>query len=297
MNKDYLNYICCPDCKNSLTAEDGVFICKVCNKSYEVGEDIPILIDKNELNKHLFHQIAYFERETNTRVDNYELEEWQKMYIGRFLDNFGIIHGKVVLDCGCGSGYMTIELLKRGNFVIACDLTFKSLMRLKKIAEKLNLDDKLLLVCCSADNLPFRDEIADYFISNAVLEHLEKENAAIWEINRVCKMGAGLMVGVPLSYKYLNPILIPVNFMHDKRIGHLRRYNLQTIRNKFKEWFVVKTYYTGHFAKVSKTLINMLKKTFNEECIEKEDKIKKDKKWGASNIICLLRKEDALFKK
>jgi len=66
--------------------------------------------------------------------------------------------------------------------------------------------------------LPLKNNVVDYFISNAVLEHLPKESQAIEEINRITKTNSGLMMCVPLSYKYLNPLLVLINYVHDKRI-------------------------------------------------------------------------------
>ena len=48
-----------------------------------------------------------------------------------------------------------------------------------------------------------------------------------------------------------------------------------------------KTYYTGHFGKVAKTLLNMLVPRFPEHEIEAADRFKESKRWGASNIVCV----------
>jgi ubiquinone/menaquinone biosynthesis C-methylase UbiE/uncharacterized protein YbaR (Trm112 family) len=292
MCKNYLNYVCCPDCKNNLILEGNFLICKKCNKNYEVSNGIPVLIDRNKLNKHLIYQIEYFEHDMNDMFNQYELEEWQKNYLKSFLNNCSGLKNKLVLDCGTGSGYMSIELAKLGVSVIACDLTLKNLIKLKKIAHNLNLLNKIIFICCSAEELPFKNNIFDYLISNAVLEHLLKEREAIAEINRVCKNTSELMITVPLSFKYTNPIFLPINIIHDKRIGHLRRYNENILITKFSGFKLIKTYYTGHSKKVFKILLNNLlgKKLFNEHRIEQEERKVEDVKLFASNIICFFKK-------
>ena len=288
--KEYFEYFCCPCCHGDLSKEADFLLCLKCGQKYEVKKDIPILVDLNNLPKHLVNQIKYFEIFTKDNLD-YQVAYWQQAYLEKFWNAFTEINSdKVIIDCGTGSGYMTIELAKLGTKIITCDLTLKSLIRLKNIAENLGLSSNIIFVCCSAEKLPFKDKIADYFVSNAVLEHLPKEKKAVAEIDRVTKNNAGLMITVPLSYKYLNLLLIPINYIHDKKIGHLRRYSKELLEKKFFTWKLIKCYYTGHFNKVLKVLINIFYPFFNKKNIEVTDKKKENKKWGASNIIIFFKK-------
>jgi len=292
MKENYLDYICCPVCKNDLILEEYFLICKNCNNKYEIKDDVPILIDKSKINKHFNGQINYFEREMTNTFCRYKLEEWQKRYVNRFLNNFSDVNSKLVLDCGTGSGYMAIELAKKGAEVIACDLTLLNLIKLKKAASDINLLNQITFICCSAEELPFKKGIFDYFISNAVLEHLPKEQEAIEEILRVSRNKSGLMIAVPLSYKYLNPVFLPINIIHDRRIGHLRRYDENILIKKLSSSKLIKTYYTGHSKKVFKILLNKLlgNKIFNEFKIEQDEEKNEHNKFFASNIICFFER-------
>ena len=295
MNNNYLTYICCPKCKGELILKDSLLICINCNTTYEIKEGIPILINKNTLNKHLIGQIKYFENEMDDVFNNYKLEAWQESYVKRFMDNFSNVKNALILDCGVGSGYMAIELAKRGSNVVACDLTLKNLIKLKNIASSQNMLDNITFICCSAEELPFKKNIFNYYISNAVLEHLPREKEAIEEINRVCKNISGVMIVVPLLYNYINPLFLPLNIIHDIRIGHLRRYSEDILINKFHRFTLVKKYYTGHSKKVFKVLCNILlrKNVFNDYEIEKEDEKKQDNKLFASNIICFFKRVES----
>jgi ubiquinone/menaquinone biosynthesis C-methylase UbiE len=286
-----LDYIVDPYTKNKLKFENKNLL-KSKNNEYKLNKEIPVLIDEKKINEHLRNQIKYFEDEMLDKFNNYEIAEWQKNYVNLFLDNFSDVKNKLILDCGSGSGYLTIELAKRGAFVISCDLTLMNLVKLKETAKQLGLEKNIAFICCSAEDLPFKDNIFDYFISNAVIEHLPREVEAIQEIDRVTKKDGGVMVTVPLSYKYLNPILLPVNYIHDQRIGHLRRYNQEVLVSKFNKFKLKNTYYTGHTAKVVKVLANMLvkKELFSATNIEKEDSKNSNKKWFASNIICFFER-------
>jgi 2-polyprenyl-3-methyl-5-hydroxy-6-metoxy-1,4-benzoquinol methylase/uncharacterized protein YbaR (Trm112 family) len=287
--KELKEKLCCPKCKSDIYFEKDEWNCSKCGTKFSVSDGIPIMVSLDDLDEHLRKQIEYFGKEDIIKNEKFSLEAWQKNYINKFVSNFQDVKGKTVLDCGAGSGYMSIELAKMGAKVFSCDLTFKGIKRLKKISENLNLN--INAICCSAEELPFKNKSFDYFICNAVLEHLPRERETIGEIERVCKDFAGIMISVPLSYRFLHPLLLPINFIHDKKIGHLRRYNEESILKKFRKYNKVSVYYTGHIKKVFKVLINMIWPVFNLEKIESsDDKKNRQRKWS-SNIMIFLRND------
>ena len=160
MNKQYLEYICCPDCKKDLFITNEELSCSSCGGKYEIVEGFPVLIDLNSIPKYLAKQIKYFQENSENNL-NYKLAKWQESYLDRFKSNIKKINNTLIVDCGAGSGYMTIELAKMGATVIACDITLKSLVHLKKIVISLNLLDKIFFICCSAQELPIKNKIID----------------------------------------------------------------------------------------------------------------------------------------
>lgn len=284
-----LDFICCPSCSGKLKNHTEMLSCISCGATYDCVESVPVFLPDKNISNHLQHQIDYFEE--YSRSENY-LSEWQKSYVDRLLENIKIHQDMVVLDCGAGSGYMTIELAKRGCFVIATDLTLKSMVRLNNIANKLGLGDRIMCICSVAEILPTPENCIDVYISNAVLEHVIEEEKAINEIARVVKKQGFVMVAVPLAYKYINPILLLPNIIHDKHIGHLRRYTKEILKDRFLavNISIFGTYYTGHTSKVLKVLINSIYHVFDEKLIEIKDRKKENEKIFASNIICFFKK-------
>ena len=287
------NHLCCAICKSNLRKIKNGLVCAKCKTLFKVKQGVPIFIDYNVLPKHTFNQIQFFEGEQEhpTLENTSNIHYWKKRYVERFMDNFRVIKNKLILDCGTGIGYMAIELAKAGGKVIACDITLKNLVLLKKFAKKMGLNSRMVFVCCSADSLPFKDSIFDYYISNAVMEHVPREKAAIAEIRRILKKGAGVMIAVPLKFRFLNPLFIPINIFHDRKLGHLRRYDEVSLAKKFAGFKLINAYYTGHFKKVIKTIINIFFDIFNENTIEEEDQKKEKTKYGSSNIICFFTKK------
>ena len=265
-------------------------VCRQCGKSYKIKNGIPILVDLRHLSNHSKNQVQYFENENTTKPD-YQLSEWQKSYIGKFTRDLMPQKDSLLVDLGTGTGYMAVELARKGMQVIACDITLNLLIKLQKVLKAEGLEDRVFLVCCSAEELPLRNKIADFFVANAILEHLPHETEAITEIGRICKQHAGMMFVAPLSYWYLNPFLLPINILHDKRIGHLRRYDAKSVAKKFDGWPLTKVYYTGHTMKVVKVLANYFRPIFDQKKIEKEDERKSKIKLWASNICVILKKK------
>ena len=290
MPMNLTKFLCCPSCKSSLVNNGSFLFCQPCNKEYEVKNGVYNFVNTSDIPPHLRGQIKYFEDDKIIATMEYKLDPWQKSYLSRFLVNTPSMHGKLVIDCGCGSAYMTLELAKRGAFVVAIDLSMRSLVRLKVIATQLNLNNRILCVCSTAEVLPIQAGAASTFISNAVLEHLPDELSAISEMNRTTVNDAYLMLTVPLSYRFLNPILMPLNWIHDKQIGHLRRYDENSIFKKFNEWSILRTYFTGHTLKVIKTIVNMVYPIFDLKRIEQIDELCSSNKYWASNVICFLKK-------
>ena len=292
INRKLLQYLCCPKCKFDLVKQDNFLVCKKCGEKYKIWHGIPILADLDNLSKHLRGQVKYFEREDKNRP-GYRLREWQKSYLRRLRNNFLPKRNEVLIDVGTGSGYMAVEMAKESLITIACDLSIKELIKLKGVVEKKHLEKNLFLVCCSAENLPFKNKIADYLVSNAVLEHLPKEKRAIQEISRVCKSKSGLMITVPLNLKYVLPFFWPLNIIHDKKIGHLRRYSKKILEKKFGRcnFKIKKVFYTGHFIKVLGVLLQIFLKIYRlDKLLEDFDQKAENKKYGASNICVIFER-------
>lgn len=293
MKQKFLQYLCCLRCKSDLIEEGNSLVCKKCGKKYKIQHDIPILVNLDNLPKHLQGQIKYFEQENKGR-QGYRLRECQRSYLRRLKESFSPKEDEVLIDIGTGSGYIAVEMAKKGLKIIACDLTLKELIKLKDAIKQEHLGKDLFLVCCSAEDLPFKDKIADYLVSNAVLEHLPREREAIQEISRVCKPESRLMITVPLDFKYILPIFWLPTFIHDKKIGHLRKYDEKILLAKFRQfgYKVKKAYYPGHIEKAlvfSLSKFGIYKKKWNRWC-EDCDKRKENKKYGASNICVIFKR-------
>ncbi len=239
---------------------------------------------------HHQQQISYFGNEFKN-IKTYDLLPWQESYIRRIKDNLPAkdFKNKILVDIGTGSGYVAVEMARLGMNTIATDLTPEALENVNRYKKKFKLKN-IKTIHCEADNIPLGDKSVDYIVANAVLEHIPSEKNAAEEWNRILKPRGKFFIAVPLRYKFILPLFIPINYLHDKRLGHLRRYDLESLRNLFK-MKVVKVYYTGHFIKMIGFMVNLfLQNKELDQVLEKIDLKWNNRRYGSTNIIVVFEK-------
>lgn len=243
------------------------------------------------LQKHLKHQSEYFNNEFKSMTD-YTLSRWQESYMMR-IKKFVLrryYKNKVLIDIASGSGYVAIEAAKLGLRVIATDFSSQSIKNLNAYKKKFKLS-KLKIIQCRAEKLTLPNNSVDYLIANAILEHIYNEEQAISEWKRVLKKGGRIYITVPLKYYYIFPFLWLPNFIHDRRIGHLRRYDKETLERKF-ELPVIKTIYTGHIVKIFAIITSKIMRTNKyDDYFELQDIKQEERRYGANNISVVFEKK------
>jgi len=238
---------------------------------------------------HFKKQIKYFDKEFSS-MQQYELSEWQKSYIDKIkqyvLDKD--FKKKTLLDIGTGSGYIAVEIARLGMHVIACDLSPQAIENLQKYKKKLKLKN-LDLIICNAEKIPLRNGSVDYIVCNALLEHIPHEKKTIAEWKRLLNKKGKLFITVPLSLTYVWPFLWPINMVHDKNLGHLRRYDYGSLKNKFN-LPIEKVFYTGHLVKVVGVIFSMILRTKKmDNWLERADRLTENFEYGANNISILFK--------
>jgi ubiquinone/menaquinone biosynthesis C-methylase UbiE len=118
-----------------------------------------------------------------------------------------------ILDIGCGTGGTTIALSKFGE-VCGSDYSAAALNH----ARESGLDK---LIRCSASNLPFRPETFDTITILDVLEYIKDDVQALREIRSSLKKDGIIFISVPAFQSLWSK--------HDVAVGHLRRYNTQSL--------------------------------------------------------------------
>lgn len=93
------------------------------------------------------------------------------------------LSGKTVLDVGCGTGYFSLELLKRGATVVGFDLSDKML----KAAQTRCGETRISYQQGDAENMPFADNSFDIVFSSLALQWCADLTNPLREIRRVVR--------------------------------------------------------------------------------------------------------------
>ena len=135
--------------------------------------------------------------------------------IGDFL---GDLHGKRVIEYGCGLGKLTVLLARSGAEVTAFDLSEASVDVARKRARMVGVEDRITFAIAPGEYLPFDDASFDIAFGKAVLHHLEPE-AGARELARILKPGGRAAFSEPLG---TNPVVqfvrdhVPYPHKHDR---------------------------------------------------------------------------------
>jgi len=110
-----------------------------------------------------------------------------------FLEEFikELDKGSVVLDAGCGTGYLSAALSRKGFNVISMDMNEKSI----KFGNKMKRFQKTII--CDVQNMELESDSVDAVISVEVIEHLKNTDKFLEECRRVIKTGGIIAIKTP----------------------------------------------------------------------------------------------------
>lgn len=131
---------------------------------------------------------------------------------------------KSILDIGCGTGHMTIELLRHGYNITSGDSSKELVEFTRDIVNDNEYHANVGIL--NVLNLESLGDQFDAVICLDVIEHVEDDEFALKNINSVLKKGGFLICSVP-AIKSLYGI-------RDKELGHFRRYNKKELIKKIE---------------------------------------------------------------
>jgi len=138
----------------------------------------------------------------------------------------GDLRGLRVLEYGCGTGWVTVELASTGAVVDSFDISTKSIETTRDVLRAHGLESTCTLRKMTAEQLEYPDESFDLVVGFAILHHLDLSRS-LPELRRVMKPGARAIFAEPLG---TNPLInayrnrTPQFRTPDERPLHLREF-------------------------------------------------------------------------
>ena len=151
-----------------------------------------------------------------------------------------------VLELGCGTGYLTKELVKTGAEVFAIDISASLMEEAKKGIAAANLH----FAVDNAYEMSFRDGTFDSVVGSSVLHHLDIRKA-LAEIGRVLKGGGRI--------RFTEPNMLNPQIAVEKNIPFLKKALHNTPdETAFFRWEMVKLLRESSFTEIAVTPFDFL---------------------------------------
>ena len=134
-----------------------------------------------------------------------------------YVDELLLPKNSRVLEIGCGAGFMSIALAHRGFAVEAVDHAPAMIELTQKHAKQTGTANLINASVEDVHELPFENASFDLIVSLGVPQWLHDLRKAMLEIVRVLKSGGYIVLSIPRSHAFFNPLSIPaLELMLDK---------------------------------------------------------------------------------
>lgn len=143
-----------------------------------------------------------------------------------------------VLDAGCGSGRLALQMAEAGFNIEGIDFEVKALELAEKIRDKMGLKVNFHQGSLAEPEAPTLGPY-DAAICSEVLEHIENYPQVVKNLARLTKSGGYLFITVPKDPKLFSVL--------DEYGGHLRRFEFQQLREVLEPEFEIVDYFTVGF--------------------------------------------------
>jgi len=273
-------------------------VCVRCGAEYALIDDVPVLVPEVLSDQHE-HQRDYFDSEFQ-RYDRYVVESWRASFNERIFEGIGVFDGGApYLDAGVGgSGATVIEAARHGVEAVGCDLSIPGVVAARGFAKTEGVDDMARFVVCAAEALPFPDGAFGSASAVALLEHLDDDRRTVQEFARVVRPGGLVWLTVPHAYRYMLPLVWPVYWWHDRRIGHKRHYDEERLVNLCADVGLehVRTSYSAHPIKIVQFLGTLVFRGMREADsrawwrFEERDRRAENRRAGAMQLSAVFRR-------
>lgn len=135
-----------------------------------------------------------------------------------------------IVDLGCGDGYLSYQMAKKGHVVTSVDLSANRLKKFEAVAQKYTIQQ----VKADIKNTGLPSGFFDAVVCSEVIEHIKGYQDVLREAFRILKPGGTFIVTVPYN-EQLKIIICPHCHKPFYRDGHVNSFNKQNLAQSLRE--------------------------------------------------------------
>lgn len=220
-------------------------------ETYLITDDVPVLLPKQKNNNAVsnlhtqFHSV--FDYTSHYEADAQQIDYFQAKESAASREEIRREHqviikcipanAKLILDVGCGNGWVANHFLKKGKKVISMDISTKNPIQVLKE----NPSENHAAIIADVFHLPFRKNSIDAIIASEIMEHVYDPNLFVRKLLEVLKPGGKLIIITPYNEKIEYNLCVHCN-RPTPRNGHLHSFNEKNIAAFIpNEWAEYKT--------------------------------------------------------
>ncbi len=225
--------------KSLLYNEEKNILCADENK-YTINKNIPIILsNRKPQNLNIASQLH---KDYNTTFDYVEHYENDAAYFNYFEKENKVtknerqkkrdgiikkipIEAKLILDVGCGSGWVSSYFTPKKVNVISMDIALKNPLQ----CLQQNNNEYHAGLVADVLQLPIKDNSVDVIIASEIIEHVIDPSLFITKLFAAIKVGGKLIIGTPYNEKLVYNMCVHCNKPTPAN-GHLHSFNEQNIQ-------------------------------------------------------------------
>ncbi|MDO5829321.1 MAG: class I SAM-dependent methyltransferase [Methanocorpusculum sp.] len=144
--------------------------------------------EQEKINEIWTNGASNYNKIIDSEIESFRAEEWCR----QILDNAPWKDCLKILDCGCGPGFFSVILARKGHTVHAIDASDGMMNFAKKRAERYGLNIEFAIMDCH--KLEYNDDTFDLIVSRNVTHALREHRIVYREWKRVLKPGGVLLI-------------------------------------------------------------------------------------------------------
>ncbi len=207
MKEEWVKYLCDPVDRSDLVLSsvskivDGYIVTGILksrsNNVYKIINGVPILLNKKTQEVSSVDSFAY---EWNDFDFDYGKKGWVEDVVKPTLLSTNYFKGKVIADCGAGSGRQSSWMAKAGaKFVFSFELSNATHTIIKKVTEEYR--DKIFVIQADIASPPIKTNIAkiDLVYCINVIQHVRNPKATTVELSKLMTKNSAFLFNIYLT--------------------------------------------------------------------------------------------------